>query len=127
VSFVHFEDDGEFWITTELDGKARLYEGLNTPAAIFSGWGDDIAMIKTACNREWQVLVTGTGDRTQPDHIQIYEIKDRRAMPVGQPLEFPGPILALWPSTDMRSARVVSRNLQTGMYEASIVSVTCSE
>jgi hypothetical protein len=127
VSFMHFEDGGEFWITTELDGKARLYEGLNTPTAIFSGWGDDIATIKTACNREWQVLVTGTGDRTQPDHIQIYEIKDRRATPVGQPLEFPGPILALWPSNDMRSARVVSRNLQTGMYEASIVSVTCSE
>ncbi len=124
ISFLEL-DHGQFWITTELDGKARLYQG--DPPAVFSGWGDDIATIKTGCDRQWQVLVTGTGDWMQPDHIQIYEIKDRQATLVGQPLEFPGPILALWPSTDMRSARVVSRNLQTGMYEASIVSVTCSE
>jgi hypothetical protein len=118
-------DHGEWWITTELDGKARLYQG--DPPTVFSGWGDEIATIETGCDREWQVLVTGAGDWTRPDHIQIYEIRERQAVAVGQPLEFPGPILALWPSTDMRSARVVSRNLQTGMYEASIVSVTCSE
>ena len=118
-------DHGEWWITTELDGKARLYQ--DDPPTVFSGWGDEIATIETGCDREWQVLVTGAGDWTRPDHIQIYEIRERQAVAVGQPLEFPGPILALWPSTDMRSARVVSRNLQTGMYEASIVSVTCSE
>lgn len=121
-------DHGEYWITAELDGKARRYsDRSNSADAVFFGWGDDIATIKTGCNNEWQVLVTGTGDWTQPDQIQIYEIRDRQAIKVGQPLDFPGPILALWPANDMRSARVVSRNLQTGMYEASIVSVTCSE
>jgi hypothetical protein len=119
--------DDTHWIVTELDGKARLYDTSAKPSATFSGWGDDIASVVTGCDGDWQVLVTGTGDWTQPDHIQIYDIRDRQATPVGQTLEFPGPILALWPSTDMRSARVVSRNLQTGMYEASIVSVTCSE
>ncbi|MGC1969313.1 MAG: hypothetical protein WA673_22825, partial [Candidatus Acidiferrales bacterium] len=57
--------------------------------------------------------------------IQIYEIEGQEATAVGQPHEFPGPILALWPADDGKSARVVSRNLQTGMYEASIVSVSC--
>ena len=70
--------------------------------------------------------MTGTGDWTQPDHIQIYEIKGHQAVVIGQPLEFSGPILALWPGDDGKSARVVSRNLRTGMYEASIVSVACS-
>lgn len=119
--------DDERWILTELDGNARLYDTSAKPSATFSGWGDDIATVVTGCAGDWQVLVTGTGDWTQPDHIQTFEIRDRQAAAVGQPLDFPGPILALWPSNDMRSARVVSRNLQTGMYEASIVSVTCSE
>jgi len=120
-------DHGEWWITTELDGKARLYETPGTAAATFSGWGDDIATIETGCDNEWQVLATGTGDWTQPDQIQIYEIRDRAAVKIGQPLDFPGPILALWSSADLKSARVVSRNLQTGLYEASTVSVSCSE
>lgn len=119
--------DDEHWILAELDGKARLYDASAKPSATFSGWGDDIATVVTGCAGQWQVLATGIGDWTQLDHIQTYEIRDRQAIAVGQPLDFPGPILSLWPSNDMRSARVVSRNLQTGMYEASIVSVTCSE
>lgn len=114
-------------ILAEMDGKARLYDNSATgsSALTIDGWGDDIATIQTGCDSEWQVLVTGTGDWTEPDQIQIYEIRDHQAIAVGQPLNFPGPILALWPATDVKTARVVSRNLQTGMYEASMVSVTC--
>ena len=121
------ENDGMSWMFAGTDGKARLYEGTGTASATFSGWGDDIATLETACSHEWDVLVTGAGDWTQPDHIQLYEIRDQQAVAKGQPLDFPGPILALWPSTDSKSARVVSRNLQTGMYEASIITVSCSE
>jgi hypothetical protein len=132
--------NGFHWLITDLRGKARLYDSSPRLTATFSGWGDDIAAVATGCDGAWQVLVTGTDDWTQPDHIQIYEVRDRSqlqgsqaqtlkadAIAVGQPLDFPGPILALWPSTDLKSARVVLRNLQTGMYEASIVSVSCSE
>jgi hypothetical protein len=115
------------WILAELDGKARLYDDSASPQAIFSGWGDDIASVVTRCDGFWQVLVSGTGDWTQPDSVQVYEIIERRAVAVDSKIELPGPILALWPATDLRSARVVSRNLQTGMYEASIVSVSCSD
>jgi hypothetical protein len=113
-------------IQTELDGKARLYQsGSERAEETFNGWGDDIATIRPGCDQGWQVLVTGTADWTQSDQIQIYEIKGNQAVAIGQPLNFPGPILALWSSQDEQSARVVSRNLQTGMYEASIVSVVC--
>jgi len=130
-------------LQTELDERTRMYDRLAPldvtprrsghvvidhalhPVAVFTGWGDDITAIRSGCGPAWQVLVTGTGDWTQQDHIQIYEITDHQAIAVGQPLDFPGPILALWPAEDGKSARVVSRNLQTGMYEASIVSVTC--
>lgn len=113
-------------IQTELDGKARLYWNWGAKSeAFFSGWGDDIATIKTGCDPGWQVIVTGTSDWTEPDRIQIYEIANHQATAIGQPLEFPGPIVSLWPEEDGKSARVVSRNLKTGMYEASIVSATC--
>jgi hypothetical protein len=138
--------DGFHWLLAEWDGNARLYDSAAKASATFAGWGDDIASVETGCDTAWQVLATGTGDWTQPDHIQIYEIgkgqpaeglplptgRPQRplkseAVAVGPPLDFPGPILALWPSTDLKSVRAVSRNLQTGMYEASIVSVSCSE
>lgn len=115
------------WVLAELDGKSRLYGGSTKAAAVFSGWGDDIAAIQSGCRAEPEILATGTGDGTQPDHIQIYEIRNRQAIAAGQPLDFPGPIFALWPSTDLKSARVVSQNLQTGMYEASIVTVSCGD
>jgi hypothetical protein len=70
-------------------------------------------------------LVTGSGDWTEPDSIQAFELKDDVLVASGDPLPFAGPVLSLWPSADLKSARVVARNLRTGMYEASIVSVTC--
>ena len=115
------------WLVAEVDGKARLYDASGNVVATFSGLGDEVATINTGCNDEWQVLVTGTGDWTQADLIQIYEIHDSQAIAVGRPLDFPGPILALWSANDLKSARVVSLNLQTGMYEGSIITVTCGE
>ncbi len=113
------------WILAELDGEARLYDGSPAAAATFSGWGDDVIGVAADCDSAWLVLVTGTGDWTARDTLRIYRVTDHQAATVGQPLEFSGPILALWPAQDGKSARVVSRNLQTGMYEASLVSVSC--
>jgi hypothetical protein len=113
------------WILAELDGKARLYDGLASATAIFSGWGDNLVSVAADCDSAWLVLVTGAGDWMARDTLQIYRVADHQAATVGQPLEFSGPILALWPAEDGKSVRVVSRNLQTGLYEASIVSVSC--
>ena len=90
------------------------------------------------------MLATGTGDSAQPDHIEIYDIRNYpesqnatkplspqerlpapQGIAVGQPLDFAGPILALWSAEDQKSARAVSLNLQTGMYEGSILTVSC--
>jgi hypothetical protein len=112
-------------ILTELDGKSRLYDATAEPAATLSGWGDDIAAISAECDSSPHALVTGAADWTQSDRIQLYAVGGGTAGAEGQPLEFPGPILALWPADDLKSGRVVSRNLRTGMYEASTVSVSC--
>ena len=118
-------DHGSLLVLTELDGKARAYDGLNL-SATYSGWGDDIVSLGQGCDYHFQALVTGTGDWTQPDYLQLYELDRDHATPLGQPLEFSGPITALWPSDDGKSAHVVSRDLATGEYEASIVTVVCN-
>ncbi|MGH9716292.1 MAG: hypothetical protein ACRD4R_06150 [Candidatus Acidiferrales bacterium] len=115
------------WIVAGLNGQALLFTGSAEASAAFFGWGGDILSLDSACGPAWQVLVTGSGDWTEPDSIQLYQVAGRQATAVGESMQFPGPILSLWPSSDNLSARVVFRNLQTGMYEASIVSVSCSD
>lgn len=115
------------WIVAGVEGKAELFSGVTEPASKFAGWGSDIATMAPACGLEWLVLATGTGDWTQPDRLQLYQIEGDRARAVGQPLQVPGPVLTLWPANDGKSARVVTRNLETGDYEASIVTVACRD
>ena len=112
-------------VVAGIDGKTQLFEGAAEPAANLDGWGSDIISIADDCGSGWQILATGAGDWTEKDQLQLYEIRDRKALAVGQPLQLPGPTLALWPSDDGKSARVISRNFETGLYEASIVSVNC--
>jgi hypothetical protein len=112
-------------VVAGLDGQVQLFMGTAEPASSFDGWGSDIISVASGCGSAWQILATGPGDWTQKDQIQLYEIRDRKAVAIGQPMELAGPILALWPVGDGKSARVVSRSLESGLYEASIVSISC--
>ena len=86
----------------------------------------DFARLRSVCNFDSLILASGAGDWTQPDTLQAYEISSSDAVAAGTPLDFAGPILALHASTDGASARVISRNPQTGMYEAAIVTISCN-
>jgi hypothetical protein len=66
-------------------------------------------------------LVTGNGDWTQADYLRATRPGGTLAQ-----IDFAGPIVVLRGNSDGKSVRVVSRNLQTGMYEASIVSIACA-
>jgi hypothetical protein len=94
-------------VLTEPNGRAELFDDTAQALATFPGWGDEVVSIAPGCEAGWQVLVSGTGDWTEPDHLQIYQIRGDQAVARGQPLEFSGPISALWPSDDGKSARVV--------------------
>ena len=82
--------------------------------------------LASACGIGPLLLATGPGDWTMPDFIQAFGPKNQ-ADAVSEKVQFPGPILELWTSDDGKTARVVSRNLQTGAYEASIISVSCGD
>jgi hypothetical protein len=90
------------------------------------GRSQDVANLGTVCVGLGPLLLTsGVGDWTQTDDLRAYEAAGGPIQAVGQPFELPGPVLALSVASDGKSARVVSRNLQTGMYEASIVAASC--
>jgi len=135
LSSAQIEADGKIrLVITGQDGQARLYDDGGEPIATFSGWGGEIAAVHSDCGSGWQLLVTSTNDWTKPDAIQAVEFRDRRAVPVSAPMEFPGPIVALHtpgtravdPAKPTAQALAVDHNLQTGRYEAYLLSINCA-
>lgn len=97
-----------------VDGRTRLASGES-----WTGWGSDIAGVETACGR----LALATRP-TEPEAIQAYRIVEGQPVAAGDPVEFAGPVTALW-STGA-SATAVARNSRTGRYAAFSLTVTCS-
>ncbi len=108
-----------------FDGLARLYEEGSDATASFPAWGSDLVGVSSSCGSGSQVLVTGAGDYTQPDTIRAFEIHERQAVPVSAPVNFSGPVTALWPASDGTGAVAVVRNLETALYEAYRFTVSC--
>jgi len=136
VSAAQFETEGKTkLVVTSEDGLARLYEDGAEPVAVFPDWGSEIASVYSGCGSGWQLLVTGSGDWTQADEIQAIDIQERRAQAVSDPMAFPGPVVALhtpFARTDANAlasgkAVAVDRNLQTGRYEAYLLTISCSK
>ena len=113
------------FVLTGLDGRAGLFGDKPEPVATFSGWGSDVATVKTPCGAGWQVLVTGAGDSESADTVRAFEVTEREAVAVSSPISFPGPVTVLWPASGT-SARAVTRNRKTGRYEAYILTATCN-
>jgi hypothetical protein len=111
------------WILAGVDGNVHLLDGVREQTAN-SGWGSDVASIKTACGSGWQVLATHAGDDAS-DAVRAYEFTDRDAFPVSLPLEFGGGITALWTEPKGGTAIAVSRNADTGTYEAFRLALVC--
>lgn len=113
-------------LLTGVDGQVHLLDGISDRAAGNLGWGSDIASLHTECGSGWQVLATQTG--TGPgDAIRTYEIPDREPVLVSQPLEFGGSITALWTESSGNTAVAISRNSETGKYEAYRLTIACSQ
>ncbi len=94
------------------------------------GWGSEVALLYNAsaaaggCNGS-HILATMAGDYTERDAVRAFEIHGQRAVAASDPVEFAGPVLALWSSPDMTAATVVSQNSKTGSYEAYRVTASC--
>lgn len=123
-------------VLTGTDGLARLYEERAEPSATFFGWGSEIAALHSACGggSGWQLLRTTAADWTKTDSVQAVDIREKQVTSVSAPMEFPGAITALhtpgtWTTASTASndkAVAVVRNLQTGLYEAYLLTIRCA-
>jgi len=102
----------------------EAWKAKNLPSA------GDAVRISLTCDGRAIALATGNGDWAERDFVQGYELsplKGQQAMASGEPVALKGPVTALWPAESSKGARAVVENLQTGNYEAHLVTATCSQ
>jgi len=112
---------GDAWIFAAADGRAHVYAHSWDPAGGIEGWGSDIAAVRTPCGA--RILATRPTSLAEPDAIQPYDLVSDAPHAAGPPLEFDGPITALWSAGS--SVTAVSRDLQTGRYAAYSLAPNC--
>lgn len=112
------------------DHRDEAWISNDSSAPFVPASGGDAVSIALQCRFHPIALTTGGGDWTQPDFIQAYELRTAAGdapVPSGSPINFAGPVMAIWPAGTPGVARAVIRNLQTGNYEAYVITATCSQ
>jgi hypothetical protein len=116
---------GQLRIVAGIDGRARVYDASGTLSQTIEEWGSDLAAVNTCAVP--RVIVSGaaanSGDRELRDSATLYDFVHAIPIRVSDPIDFPGPVTALWPSND--GALAVSRNVSTGKYEAYGLTADC--
>ncbi len=115
---------GQGWLTAQVDGAAQLRDGALRPVAAFAGWGSNVAAIENRCGS--RVLATRASESDEPDEVQAFEIADRQPVAVSAPVDFAGPVTALWQAADRSTAVAISRSIKTGRYAAFSLTIPCS-
>lgn len=113
------------WMFASVDGQIHLLDGI-TDQTVRVNWGSDLASVKTSCGSGWQVLAVRPGDNAV-DSMRAFEVLDRDPVAVSPALDFAGGITALWTDAKGATATAVSRNAETGNYEAFRLAVTCGQ
>ena len=132
ITATQFPSEGkEVLLVAGKDGELRFYGDDSDPFATLSAFGDQVSSIRTDCASGWQALVTLKGDLSRTDSVQGIEIRDSKPVVVTQLLQFDGPVIALRRSDrslafQPTSAIAIVFNLQTGLYEAYRLTVTCA-
>jgi len=119
------EDQGRpLWLLAMLDGRTQIFDANFDPVGAVAPWGSDIAATEARCGGGSQVLATKAGDGREADAIRAYAVANRVPAPLTSPVDFAGPVTALWPS-GAGSALAVARDGETGRYVAYLVTVNC--
>jgi hypothetical protein len=111
------------WIFAGVDGTVRLLDGITEQTARLN-WGSDLASIKTTCGSGWQVLATGPGYNSS-DSVRALSFGPR-SVAVSRRSIFRGHH-GLWTEAKGGSAIAVSRNAETGNYEAFRLAMACGQ
>ena len=118
------EQSRPLYLVAELDGRTHVYDADKHLAWSFAAWGSDFVTPDSGCASGRQVLATGATDRDSGDSLTAFEFVDRKPAQVSDPAEFPGPIVALWPTAN--GALAIAHNLATGRYAAYSITIDCA-
>jgi len=113
------------WMFAAVDGQVHLLDGITEQVSRMN-WGSDMASVRTSCGSGWQILATRTGDHAI-DSVRAYDVADREPVAVSPGVDFAGGITALWTEGKGVTAVAVSRNAETGNYEAFRLAVACGQ
>jgi hypothetical protein len=113
-----------WWLLASTDGRVQFLDAALDPTHSAAQWGSEIAGTDAHCGAGTQVLATRPGDRGQPDGIQAFTMAGHTPEPLTEPVDFPGPVMALWTSGG-NAALAIVKDLRTGRYAAYMVTVVC--
>jgi len=119
-------DKYTLWAFAAVDGQVHFLDGVADRTFAQLGWGSGIASLRSGCGPGWQILATSDEDGPA-DNVKAFEIPDREPILVSPPVEFKGPITALWTDSDSTSVIAISQNSETGKYEAYRLSIDCHQ
>jgi hypothetical protein len=113
------------WLFASIDGQIHVLDGMMDQIANAT-WGTDIASVRTNCGAGWQVLATGPSEQAG-DSVRAYEFPDRDPVAVSAAVDFSGEITALWTESKGDTAIAITKNRETGSYEAFRLAVACDQ
>ncbi len=113
------------WVLAAVDGSVHLIDGMTDQSVRGGHAGSDLATVRSNCGLGTQLLVSESGE-PERDTLRAYEIPDRDPVAVSSPLEFDGPITALWSDATLASAVAIVQRADTGWYEANRISISCA-
>lgn len=128
-----------FW-----ESRTEPHGVFTTPAAVMrdgptgplpvevTGWGSEVALLynntagasQNACNGS-HILATSEADYSHTDSLRAFEVHGQHAIVASDPIEFAGPVLALWSAPDLTSVTAIAHNQKTGSYEAYRITASC--
>ena len=116
---------GVIYAVAETDGRTHIFNTLNEPTGIVENVGADFIIAENGCGAGSELLLTSNSDRSANDTIVDYEMIDRKPVRTSDPIEFGGPVTALWPFKG--GALAVVHNLASGKYAAYQIAIACSD
>ena len=116
------EQGRQLWLLAMVDGSTRIFDSGFDSVGGIAGWGSDIAGTEARCGTGFQVLATKAGDES--DTLRAFTVVNRVPAPLTAPVEFPGPVTALWPA-GAGSVLAVAHDLATNRYAAYLIAVVC--
>ena len=118
-------DKNPAWLFAGVDRETHIFDGATNRVAKLR-WGSDLVGVRTSCGAGWQVLATSPVEEGA-DSVRAYEIPESDPVAVSAALDFPGPLSALWTEARGDTAIAITKNAETGNYEAFRVAVACGQ